>query len=83
MCIQKAVADVEKAVAKALEKHYVNVLSPLKDNRRNKVLGNKYVKKLSNQTIETYSVPAEVTFFFGFEWLHTYMEFDLSYKSLI
>lgn len=69
MCIQKAIADVEKAVARALEKHYANVLSPLKDNRRNKVLGNKYVKKLSNQTIETYSVPAEVTFFFGFEWL--------------
>ncbi|KAM5577095.1 hypothetical protein ABKV19_007774 [Rosa sericea] len=63
--LENAIADVEKAVAKTLEKHYANVLSPLKDNLRNKVLGNKYVKKLSNQTIETYYVPAEVGIVFN------------------
>ncbi|XP_062011137.1 uncharacterized protein LOC133727557 [Rosa rugosa] len=63
--LENAIADVEKAVAKTLEKRYANVLSPLKDNLRNKILGNKYVKKLSSQTIETYYVPAEVGIVFN------------------
>nr|XP_011468515.1 PREDICTED: uncharacterized protein LOC101309103 [Fragaria vesca subsp. vesca] len=63
--LEIAIADVENAVAKTLERRYSNVLSPLKDNLRNKVLGNKYLKKLSNQTIETYSVPAEVGIVFN------------------
>ncbi|XP_050385158.1 uncharacterized protein LOC126801747 [Argentina anserina] len=63
--LENAVADVEMAVAKTMEECYSNVLSPLKDNLSNKVLGNKYVKILSNQTIETYSVLAEVGIVFN------------------
>ncbi|CAN6567895.1 unnamed protein product [Malus baccata var. baccata] len=58
--LDKVIADVEKAIIKALDRHYDDVLSPLKDNLTNKTLGFKYVKKLSRQSISTYSVPNEL-----------------------
>ncbi|RXI07866.1 hypothetical protein DVH24_014432 [Malus domestica] len=58
--LDKVIADVEKAIIEALDRHYDDVLSTLKDNLTNKTLGFKYVQKLSRQSISTYSVPNEL-----------------------
>ncbi|KAL5556537.1 hypothetical protein UlMin_038773 [Ulmus minor] len=58
--LENAIADVEKATVEALEKHYADVLLPLKDNLTNKILGLKYVQKLSKGTVNTYSIPDEL-----------------------
>ncbi|KAM1181934.1 hypothetical protein ACFX19_000492 [Malus domestica] len=58
--LENVIADVEKAIIEALDRHYDDVLSPLKDNLTNKTLGFKYVQKLSRQSISTYSVPNEL-----------------------
>lgn len=53
----------------ALDNNYGDVLSPLKDNMTNKILGFKYVHKLSRQGGNMYSVPNEVRLCFTIEWL--------------
>ncbi|KAF4350413.1 hypothetical protein F8388_004661 [Cannabis sativa] len=58
--LEKAIADVEKATFEAVEKQFNDVLAPLKDNLTNKILGHKYVQKLSKGTINIYLVPDEL-----------------------
>lgn len=60
---QKAVADIERAIAEALDKQYADVLSPLKDNLTAKVFGLKYVQKIAKRTVNVYFVPDEVNFY--------------------
>lgn len=60
---QKAVADIERAIAEALDKQYADVLSPLKDNLMAKVFGLKYVQKIAKRTVNVYFVPDEVNFY--------------------
>lgn len=57
---QKAVADIERAIAEALDKQYADVLSPLKDNLTAKVFGLKYVQKIAKRTVNVYFIPDEV-----------------------
>ena len=61
--VEKAIADVEKATFEAVEKQFNDVLAPLKDNLTNKIMGHKYVQKLSKGTVNIYLVPHEVHFF--------------------
>ncbi|PQP92979.1 uncharacterized protein Pyn_10294 [Prunus yedoensis var. nudiflora] len=63
--LENVVADVEKAIVEALDKNYGDVLSPLKDNLTNKILGFKYVHKLSRQGGNMYSVPNELGILFN------------------
>ncbi|KAL6277294.1 hypothetical protein ACE6H2_020895 [Prunus campanulata] len=63
--LENVVADVEKAIVEALDKNYGDVLSPLKDNLTNKILGFKYVHKLSRQGRNMYSVPNELGILFN------------------
>lgn len=58
--LENAIADVEKATVEALEKQFGDVLLPLKDNLTNKILGLKYVQRLSKGTVNTYLVPDEL-----------------------
>ncbi|XP_062100220.1 uncharacterized protein LOC133806101 [Humulus lupulus] len=58
--LEKAIADVEKATFEAVEKQFNDVLAPLKDNLANKILGHKYVQKLSKGTVNIYLVPDEL-----------------------
>ncbi|OMO73001.1 hypothetical protein COLO4_27342 [Corchorus olitorius] len=51
--------DVEKAIIKALEKQYADVLVPLKDSLAPKIIG-KYVQKFTKGTVATYIVPDEL-----------------------
>ena len=59
---EKAIADVEKSIFEALEKHFNDVLSPLKDNLTNRIFGHKYVQRLSKGAVDIYLVPDEVYF---------------------
>ncbi|ONI02411.1 hypothetical protein PRUPE_6G196800 [Prunus persica] len=63
--LENVIADVEKAIVEALDKNYGDVLSPLKDNMTNKILGFKYVHKLSRQGGNMYSVPNELGILFN------------------
>ncbi|KAI5324766.1 hypothetical protein L3X38_033839 [Prunus dulcis] len=63
--LENVIADVEKAIVEALDKNYGDVLSPLKDNMTNKILGFKYVHKLSGQGGNMYSVPNELGILFN------------------
>ncbi|KAH9712769.1 hypothetical protein KPL71_020147 [Citrus sinensis] len=56
----EAVADIERAIAEALDKQYADVLSPLKDNLTAKVFGLKYVQKIAKRTVNVYFVPDEL-----------------------
>ena len=58
---EKAIADVEKAIIKALERQYADVLAPLKDSLAPKIFG-KYIQKFTKGTAGTYIVPDEVKF---------------------
>lgn len=58
---EKAIADVEKAIIKALERQYADVLAPLKDGLAPKIIG-KYVQKFTKGTAVIYVVPDEVKF---------------------
>ncbi|WCJ31964.1 hypothetical protein M5689_013412 [Euphorbia peplus] len=58
--LESAVADVEKAIIDALEKQYVDFLSPLKDSLVPKMFGLKYVQKLAKRTGEIYVVADEL-----------------------
>ncbi|BBH05756.1 hypothetical protein Prudu_017240 [Prunus dulcis] len=63
--LENVIADVEKAIVEALDKNYGDVLSPLKDNMTNKILGFKYVHKLSGHGGNMYSVPNELGILFN------------------
>lgn len=58
--LEKALADVEKAIMEALDKQYADVLSPLKENLTSKIFGLKYVQKFAKGTVCTYTVPDEL-----------------------
>ncbi|KAJ8765471.1 hypothetical protein K2173_014593 [Erythroxylum novogranatense] len=58
--MKNALADVEEAIIKALDKQYADVLSPLKDNFNPKLYGLKHFQKLSKRTGKIYFVPDEV-----------------------
>ncbi|XVF17335.1 hypothetical protein REPUB_Repub10bG0111800 [Reevesia pubescens] len=58
--LEIAIADVEKAIIKALERQYADVLTPLKDSLAPKIFG-KYVQKFTKGgTAGTYIVPDEL-----------------------
>ncbi|TYI56811.1 hypothetical protein E1A91_D11G237900v1 [Gossypium mustelinum] len=57
--LENAVADVEKAIIKALERQYADVLGPLKDGLAPKIIG-KYVQKFTKGTAVIYVVPDEL-----------------------
>jgi len=54
--LEKAIADIEKAIVKALYRQYADVLTPLKGNLTCKIYGLKYVKKIAKRS-GTYVVP--------------------------
>ncbi|CAI0421981.1 unnamed protein product [Linum tenue] len=56
--LDNAIADVEKAIIDALEKQYVEVLTPLKDSLGPKFFG--FVQKLAKRTGDIYFVPEEL-----------------------
>ncbi|XP_009601182.1 uncharacterized protein [Nicotiana tomentosiformis] len=58
--LETAIADVEKAVIGALDKHYADVLSPLKENVMPIKLGLKYVQKITKGTVCPYAVCKEL-----------------------
>lgn len=59
----KAVANVERAIIKALEKQYNDILTPLKDTIQKRL--NIQVQKLTRrQSVTIYSVPNQVSAFF-------------------
>lgn len=61
----KAVANVERAIIKALEKQYNDILTPLKDTIQKRL--NIQVQKLTRrQSVTIYSVPNQVSAFFFF-----------------
>ncbi|KAA3473775.1 Ribosomal protein L10 family protein isoform 2 [Gossypium australe] len=57
--LENAVADFEKAIIKALERQYADVLAPLKDGLAPKIIG-KYVQKFTKGTAVIYVVPDEL-----------------------
>ncbi|KAI3972579.1 hypothetical protein MKX01_019237 [Papaver californicum] len=58
--LENAIADVEKAIVECLDKQYVDVLSPLKDNLAPKKFGLKYIQKLANRSVTPYVVPGDL-----------------------
>ncbi|XP_052190271.1 uncharacterized protein LOC127799978 isoform X2 [Diospyros lotus] len=60
LVLEKAIADVEKAILEALDKQYGDVLSPLKENMTPKKFGLKYVQKLAKRSVSPYLVPDEL-----------------------
>lgn len=62
--LENAIAEVEKAVIEALEKHYVDILDPLKDRMITKKYGLKYVQKIAKlHSFNSYTVPDELGIF--------------------
>ncbi|KAG2698798.1 hypothetical protein I3760_07G165000 [Carya illinoinensis] len=57
--LEKAIADVEKAIVEALDKQYADVLSPVKEHLAPKKFGLKYVQKLAKRSVCPYMVPDE------------------------
>ncbi|XVE86848.1 hypothetical protein DITRI_Ditri18aG0068200 [Diplodiscus trichospermus] len=57
--LENTIGDVEKAIIKALERQYADVLAPLKDSLSPKIFG-KYVQKFTKGTAGTYIVPDEL-----------------------
>ncbi|KAK6237922.1 hypothetical protein QUC31_003391 [Theobroma cacao] len=57
--LENAIADVERAIIKALERQYADVLAPLKDSLAPKIFG-KYVHKFTKGTASIYIVPDEL-----------------------
>ncbi|KDP41462.1 hypothetical protein JCGZ_15869 [Jatropha curcas] len=58
--LENAIADVEKAIVEALDKQYADVLAPLKENLAPKKFGFKYVMKLTQRSVCSYTVPDEL-----------------------
>ncbi|WCJ24715.1 hypothetical protein M5689_006651 [Euphorbia peplus] len=58
--LENAIADVEKAIVEALDKQYADVLAPLKENLAPKKFGFKYVKKLTQRSVCSYTVPDDL-----------------------
>ncbi|XP_065880895.1 uncharacterized protein [Euphorbia lathyris] len=58
--LENAIADVEKAIVEALDKQYADVLVPLKENLAPKKFGFKYVKKLTQRSVCSYTVPDDL-----------------------
>ncbi|KAF2291614.1 hypothetical protein GH714_026178 [Hevea brasiliensis] len=58
--LENAIADVEKAIVEALDKQYADVLAPLKENLTPKKFGFKYVKKLTQRSVSSYTIPDEI-----------------------
>ncbi|KAA3484839.1 Phosphoglucose isomerase [Gossypium australe] len=58
--LENAISDVEKAIVEALDKQYVDVVSPLKENLTPKKFGLKYMQKLTKRTVCSYTVPDEL-----------------------
>lgn len=57
--IRKAVANVERAIMKALERQYADILTPLKDSIP-KRLGIQVQKLTRRQSTTLYSIPNQV-----------------------
>ncbi|XP_039058576.1 uncharacterized protein LOC120202173 [Hibiscus syriacus] len=57
--LENAIADVERAIIKSLERQNANVLAPLKAGLAPKIIG-KYVQKLTKGTPVIYIVPHEL-----------------------
>ncbi|XP_022775011.1 uncharacterized protein LOC111316996 [Durio zibethinus] len=57
--LENAIADVEKAISKALERQYADVLAPLKDSLAPKIFG-KYLQKFTKGIAGTYIVPDDL-----------------------
>ncbi|XP_059436516.1 uncharacterized protein LOC132169504 [Corylus avellana] len=57
--LEKAIADVEKAIVKALLWLYADLLTPLKDSLASKIYGLKYVRKIAKRR-DTYVVSYEL-----------------------
>ncbi|GAV59244.1 hypothetical protein CFOL_v3_02775 [Cephalotus follicularis] len=60
IALENAIADIERAVIVALDKQYVDVLYPLKDNLTAKIFSLKHVQKFAKGTVNTYIVPDEL-----------------------
>ncbi|KAL6575879.1 hypothetical protein OROHE_000350 [Orobanche hederae] len=58
--LEKAIADVEKAVVESLEKQYADVLSTLKENTLPMKFGLKYVQKFAKGNPSPYNVSTEL-----------------------
>ncbi|XP_019177354.1 PREDICTED: uncharacterized protein LOC109172616 [Ipomoea nil] len=58
--LESAIADVEKAVMETLDKHYADVLSPLKENGMPLKIGLKYVQKMTKGTVCPFTVSNEL-----------------------
>ncbi|KAG8499306.1 hypothetical protein CXB51_005812 [Gossypium anomalum] len=58
--LENAISDVEKAIVEALDKQYVDVVSPLKENLTPKKFGLKYMQKLTKRSVCSYTVPDEL-----------------------
>ncbi|XP_059456561.1 uncharacterized protein LOC132186599 [Corylus avellana] len=57
--LEKAIADIEKAIVEGLDRQYADVLTPLKDNLTSKIYGLKYVQKIAKRS-DTYVIPDEL-----------------------
>ncbi|KAK8309012.1 hypothetical protein V6Z12_D02G100900 [Gossypium hirsutum] len=58
--LENAISDVEKAIVEALDKQYVDVVCPLKENLTPKKFGLKYMQKLTKRSVCSYTVPDEL-----------------------
>ncbi|TYI92883.1 hypothetical protein E1A91_D02G102000v1 [Gossypium mustelinum] len=58
--LENAISDVEKAIVEALDKQYVDVVCPLKENLTLKKFGLKYMQKLTKRSVCSYTVPDEL-----------------------
>ncbi|KAE8718175.1 Ribosomal protein L10 family protein isoform 2 [Hibiscus syriacus] len=59
LILENAIADVEKAIIKSLDRQFADVLAPLKDGLAPKIIG-KYVQKFTKGTPVIYVVPDEL-----------------------
>ncbi|KAB2040628.1 hypothetical protein ES319_D02G097300v1 [Gossypium barbadense] len=58
--LETAISDVEKAIVEALDKQYVDVVCPLKENLTPKKFGLKYMQKLTKRSVCSYTLPDEL-----------------------
>lgn len=57
--LEKAIANIEKAIFKAQYRQYADVLRPLNDTLTSKIHGLKYVPKIAKRS-DTYVVPEKL-----------------------
>ncbi|KAH7860036.1 hypothetical protein Vadar_008426 [Vaccinium darrowii] len=68
--LEKAIADIEKAIVETLDRQYADVLSPLKENLSPIKFGIKYVQKIATGTVCPYTVPEELGILLNsFKWM--------------